>query len=530
LIITIALVKVLAIKPLAEIATMMSRQKKVQSKLFYTDINLEQRVRKDHILRKVKSHIDFDFIYNEVKDTYGYNGHESVAPPVILKMMLLLVFYNVRSERELVQTIAERLDWLWFLDYDLDDHIPNHSVLSKARARWGVAAFKSFFERIVLQCQQAGLINGNKLFMDSSIVQANASNNSVVNNESLKRYLNKSYQILESRLEKEKATDSKNQCNVTKSGIANKKHISTTDPDASVTRRGKGRSKLEYQVHRAVDGENEIITTTEVTPGEVHEAHRMQSLIQGHEKNTAATVETVVADSKYGTLDNYLACKDRDIKAHIPSLEQHQKGTGRQKGIFGRQMFIYDYANDIFICPAGQTLKKRKYRKKRKHFEYSATAKICNNCRLKSKCTRSKSGRTLKRHARQDDIDLMLTQSICAESKCDIKTRQHLMERSFARSTRYGYKRARWRRLWRVQIQEYLTASIQNIMVLLGNIKEPAAAQSMCNSTEATGRGNKTLLKALSMNICEHWCSNAKFPRRLSTVAAPLSCCGLRQY
>jgi transposase len=116
---------------------MMSRQKKVQNQLFYSAINLEQRVRKDHILRKVKSHIDFDFIYNEVKDTYGFNGNESVPPPVILKMMLLLIFYNVRSERELALTIPERLDWLWFLDYDIDDQIPNHSVLSKAGNRWG---------------------------------------------------------------------------------------------------------------------------------------------------------------------------------------------------------------------------------------------------------------------------------------------------------------------------------------------------------------------------------------------------------
>ncbi len=84
----------------------------------------------------------------------------------------------------------------------------------------------------------------------------------------------------------------------------NKKHNSTTDPDASVTRRGKGRSKLEYQVHRAVDGENEIITATEVTPGEVHEAHRLQALIDNHEKNIDATIETVVADSKYGTLSH----------------------------------------------------------------------------------------------------------------------------------------------------------------------------------------------------------------------------------
>ena len=125
---------------------MMGRQPKVQNKLFYTAVNLEQRVRKNHILRKVKSNIDFDFIYNEVKDKYGINGNESVASPVILKMMLLLIFYNVRSERELVLTIPERLDWLWFLDYDIDDEIPNHSVLSKARVRWGVETFKTFFD------------------------------------------------------------------------------------------------------------------------------------------------------------------------------------------------------------------------------------------------------------------------------------------------------------------------------------------------------------------------------------------------
>ena len=456
---------------------MMSRQKKVQNQLFYSAINLEQRIRKDHILRKVKTHIDFDFIYNEVKDTYGFNGNESVPPPVILKMMLLLIFYNVRSERELVLTIPERLDWLWFLDYDIDDPIPNHSVLSKARNRWGVIAFKTFFEHIVLQCADAGLIDGTKLFMDSSIAQADASNNSVIKKHGLSRYLNKSYQILESRLEKEKTASSKDDNNNgPKSGAANKKHISTTDPDASVSRRGKGKSKLEYQVHRGVDSKCEIITATEVTPGEVHEAHRMQALIDSHEKNTGAKVEAAVADSKYGTLDNYVSCHDRKIKAHIPSLEQTQKGSGRQKDIFSKGVFIYDYAKDVFICPAGQILKKRKYRKKRKHYEYAASKKTCNSCALKEKCTRSKTGRTLKRHLRQDDIDLTLTESISAESKKDIKTRQHLMERSFARGTRYGYKRARWRRLWRVQIQEYLTAGIQNIMVLLRHIKEPAPA------------------------------------------------------
>ena len=81
---------------------MMGRQPKVQNKLFYTKLNLDQRIRKDHILRKINIHVNFDFIYKEVKATYWAKGNVSVPPPVILKMLLLLILYNVRSERELM--------------------------------------------------------------------------------------------------------------------------------------------------------------------------------------------------------------------------------------------------------------------------------------------------------------------------------------------------------------------------------------------------------------------------------------------
>src|SRR5216117_4457456 len=124
---------------------MMGRENPPQASLFYTGINLEKRVRSDHVLRKIAPLVDFDFVYGEVKESSGYNGNVSVPPPVILKLMLLLVLYNVRSERELMETIPERLDWLWFLGYDLDAEIPHHRVLSKARKRWGVAVFQSFF-------------------------------------------------------------------------------------------------------------------------------------------------------------------------------------------------------------------------------------------------------------------------------------------------------------------------------------------------------------------------------------------------
>ena len=165
---------------------MMGHQRDYQNKFFITGFNLDKRIWDDHPLRKIREKIDFDFIYEEVKDSYGFKGNISVPPPVILKMMLLLVLYNVRSERELMITLPVRLDWLWFLGYDLEDDIPNHSVLSKARARWGVDAFKIFFERILWQCVEAGLVDGNKLFLDTSLIDAEASNNSVVNTQSLK--------------------------------------------------------------------------------------------------------------------------------------------------------------------------------------------------------------------------------------------------------------------------------------------------------------------------------------------------------
>jgi hypothetical protein len=306
--------------------------------------------------------------------------------------------------------------------------------------------------------------------MDASLIQANASNNSVVRRADL----DKGYAVLESRLERE--VDSSNDNDPPKSGTANRKHVSTTDPDASVCRHSKAESKLQYKVHRGVDDRCEIITATEVTPAEVHDAHRLASLMDRHQSITNNTVTCCVADKKYGTIKNYLTCYDLGIRAHISPLEKSHRGRGRQKGIFAKEVFSYDPISDTFTCPEGQKLQKRNYYKKREKFEYKASSEVCASCQLRTECTRAKDGRTLKRHVRQEDLDKMLKTASSAEAERDIKKRQHLVERSFARGTRYGFKRARWRRLWRVRIQEYLTAAVQNLMVLLKYVKEPALA------------------------------------------------------
>jgi len=451
----------------------MGVQGSQQGKLFYHNINLENRVRPDHPLRRISEVIDFNFVYHEVSDKYGANGNVSVPPPVVLKLMLLLVFYNVRSERELLATVPERLDWLWFLGYDLDSAIPDHSILSKARKRWGVEVFKSFFEQIVLQCVEAGLVDGSKIFMDSSLVDADASNNSVIDTHSLKHRLRKNYQELEARLEERNEG-----LDLSRSfKKANTRYISSTDPDAAIVRRGK--PKLSYQVHRSVDGSHEVVTATETTPGDVNEAHMLETLLDSHRETTGEAATTVVADSKYGTVDNFLACHDLGVEAHIPNLGRAAAKRAAKRNAFSEDQFNYDSEKDVYLCPAGQTMKRKAIHQNHQRISYAAPRKACASCELRTKCTQSKKGRRVTRHFRQQDLDEMRRKSRSAKAKHDIKTRQHLMERSFARAKRYGYDRARWRGLWKVQIQELLTCAIQNIQILVSRVNTPKSCQMM---------------------------------------------------
>jgi transposase len=473
---------------------MMGQEKKKQGKLYYYNFSLENRVRSDHPLRKMADLVDFDFAYDAVRDKYGHNGNVSVPPPVILKLMVLLILYNVRSERELMDTLPERLDWLWFLGFDLDSAIPNHSVLSKARKRWGPELFRDFFERVVWQCVEAGLVDGKKIFVDSSLVDANASTNSVIDTNNLRHQLKKNYHQLESRLSEthEVAREPGPHSEV------NKRYISSTDPDATIVRRGK--PKLCYQVHRAVDEKNEIITATTTTAGDVNEAHEMFTLVDCHERATECTAETVVADSKYGTIDNFLACHDRGLHAHIPDLHE-TTSKKRKRKIFSEDQFQYDPLADVYICPAGTIMPRRATHTKRRSIDYGAPRKRCAACELREQCTKNKLGRTIKRHIRQEELEAMRQASRSAKAKRDIKTRQHLMERSFARGERLGFDRARWRGLWRMEIQECLTCIVQNIQVLLSRIgpSRKAVGNEVTSPDRSKSRFNCLPWKVLSL-------------------------------
>jgi transposase len=82
-----------------------------------------------------------------------------------------LFFEGLRSERQLMQLVADRLSLRWYLGYDLTAPLPDHSSLSRIRERYGLEVFRRFLEAIVEQCLTAGLVWGRELYGDASKVE-----------------------------------------------------------------------------------------------------------------------------------------------------------------------------------------------------------------------------------------------------------------------------------------------------------------------------------------------------------------------
>ena len=118
---------------------MMGKAVSREANLFHVGFNLDDRVPADHPLRRIDRVIDFSFVRPIVAALYGYNGHASLDPALVLRLLFLCFVENVRSERELMRQLPLRLDWLWFCGLDLDDDMPDHSVLSKARGGAGAS-------------------------------------------------------------------------------------------------------------------------------------------------------------------------------------------------------------------------------------------------------------------------------------------------------------------------------------------------------------------------------------------------------
>lgn len=452
----------------------MMRIKQRESKLFY-NFSLSSHVPKDHFLRKVDEAIDFNFIHELARPYYSHTGQPGIDPVVLLKMMLIGYLYDITSERKLAQELKVNLAFMYFLGYDIDEETPHHSVLSKARRRFGVKVFEEFFERFVEECKSKGLIQAEKSFIDSSLIPANASLSSVIDCDQkviLKRTPKEYLKILEetnpaddAEIPQVKKDDSK----PTPPKLPkNKTCYSKTDPDASLIKHHNTPTKLAYKQHISVDnGPARIITSCATTPAAVSDEHKLPHLIsKAHEKHGILPKE-VGADTKYGTADNYRFLLENNIKPSIP----HHGGKNPQK-FWAKDKFAYDKDEDQYTCPEGHILKNNGFVKKDRKFIYRASPQHCNSCKYRKKCTASPTGRSITRHVHESSLEKARKHFESPHAKATLCERSKTIEVVFASQKKdLGLKRAKFRGLANVSIQSLLTSTAYNLKKLVKYFK-----------------------------------------------------------
>jgi transposase len=102
------------------------------------NLSLEELVPEDNFYRRLGVMLDLSFVRELVRDCYASGGRPSIDPVVFFRLQLVMFFEDIRSERRLMEVAADRLSIRWFLGYDLDEPLPDHSSLTRIRERYGL--------------------------------------------------------------------------------------------------------------------------------------------------------------------------------------------------------------------------------------------------------------------------------------------------------------------------------------------------------------------------------------------------------
>lgn len=454
-------------------------------KLYY-ELSLDRLVPQDHLLRQVSA-IDFAFVYPLARPYYSHTGQPSVDPIVLFKTLLVGYLYGITSERRLMREIQVNMAYRWFLGFDLDETIPDHSVLSKARARFGMEVFEHFFKHSIELCQKAGLLAEGPVYVDTTLVQAAASMDSLQERgESIRpplpirEYVKRLYAENAPPPQEEAVSCPPLPCasqypdanavvppryrKARPDGHhrkANNELVSRTDPEATVVSRRGFDMHLAYKAHVAVAGaKGQVITAALATTGAKPDEHLLREMLQYHSKLTNLPVKEVVADAKYGTMANYEFLDKTGMTAFIPP-RQRMRGPG---GIWGSDHFRYRKDRDIFLCPSGVPMKRFAHRASTRRVSYRVAPGSCQGCRFKDQCTPAGKDRTISHffdHHLVEEASIRLSSSIGEEL---LKQRKTRVEGIFALGKElHGLRRTRFMGRWKVQIQLWLTASVINI-------------------------------------------------------------------
>jgi transposase len=492
-------------------------------------VSLEDLVPSTHFYRHLDHVLDLSFVRDLVKETYAERGRPSIDPVVFFKLQLVMFFEDIRSERLLMQLVADKLSVRWYVGYNLDEPLPDHSSLTRIRERYGVEVFRRFFEAIVEQCQAAGLVWGKELYFDGTKVEANASLDSLKPRFFVEAHLADLFSAQTEALPEETGQQPQQTEGVSTEAFEQEEtsiprqlpvalsqeeqealaqhneerhdwieqlgaqdrsvtgrsyqrmadlRVSTTDPDATLMLTKHG-ADIGYHTHYVVDGgKARIILNVLVTPSEVMDNQPMLDLLWRVRFRWKLWPRQVTGDRKYGTEENIAAIEREHIHAYIP-LPDHDHRTA----FFSPERFRYEAARDIYICPAGKELHFVQGQSTDRQRRYRAYVKDCNACPLKAQCTTNKQGRSLCRSVDEEYLDRVRAYQPTEPYKKALRKRSVWVEPLFAEGKQWhGMRRLRLRELKRVNCEALMRAAGQNLKRLLkkrGGRHRPGPAEAI---------------------------------------------------
>jgi len=471
-------------------------------------VSLDDLVPPNHFYRHLERTLDLAFVRELVRGTYAKIGRPAIDPVVFFKLQLILFFEGLRSERQLMRVVADRLSLRWYLGYDLSEVLPDHSSLTRIRERYGGEIFRRFFEEIVERCIAARLVWGKDLFIDSTDVDANASIDSLQPRFAVEAHLTRLF--VEERAGEDDSDDDRGDHRDQHGGAdeplplpvvltdearadlterAADRHdwigeagrpdrtrtsgayrrtadyrASATDPDASPLRPSGSGVRLGYHDHYVVDGgKARIILTALVTPAEVQDNQPALDLLWRTRFRWKLRPRQVTGDSKYGTVENIVAIEDQRMCAYLPL-----SAAGKRAEVFGAQDFRYDAAVDAYPCPGDKVLRFLSQSDSTHRRIYQARAADCNACALRTRCTTSPRGRRISRDLDETYLDRVRDYHQTETYAKAMRKRKVWVEPLFAEAKDWhGLRRFRLRGLDKVNGAALLIATGQKLKRLL---------------------------------------------------------------
>jgi transposase len=435
---------------------MMGQHSRAESLFYY--FRIEDHVPENHLLRLIDRHVSFDFVREQLKDSYSDTGRPSIDPEVLLRILLCGYLYGVTSERKLVEELRMHLAWRWFTGLGFDREIPNHSTFSKNRhGRFQESKlFQELFERIVEQCVAAGLVEGKHLSVDGSFIQANANHHSRVPREQLAEAAQVKSTVREYLKELEDE-------NGDGEPVHQQDKVSTTDPDATFMTKGNRPAELGYFNNYLVDNSSCVIVGVQATAARLsQESAAARDMIEGYRERHGRTPQSLAADNTYGNGELLQWLDDRGITPYIRVKESPMP----KSGLYGIEKFTYVAEQNLYVCPEGKQLKYVGINPLNRTHVYPSTLKRCRGCSQKAQCTSGRY-RILAIHtcesARQKAYEVAKTAAFAQAQRARRKVEALFGELK----NQIGLRRLRLRRIRFVREQFYLAAAAQNLKRLV---------------------------------------------------------------